>query len=137
MILQPKIGAAYEMNFDDFNSLTSTLEIDKLLIPSPRKDGDPEFDKDGNKIADYREKGLFEGIFGSFNDAPGGFSEEPAYHGDRLCDAAGGGGTGKRGGPLAHGAAGDAVVLRIPADHEGGGAGIARSDFAAKTTRME
>jgi len=70
------IGAAYEMNFDDYNSLTATLEINKLLIPSPRKAGDPEFDPDSNKIADYREKGLFEGIFGSFSDAPGGFSEE-------------------------------------------------------------
>jgi hypothetical protein len=70
------LGAAYEMNFDDFNSLTATIEIDKLLIPSPRKDGDPLFDVDGNKIADYREKGLFEGIFGSFSDAPGGFTEE-------------------------------------------------------------
>lgn len=70
------LGAAYEMNFDDYNSLTATLEINKLLIPSPRKPGDPEYDADNNKIADYREKGLFEGIFGSFNDAPGGFTEE-------------------------------------------------------------
>jgi hypothetical protein len=64
------------MNFDDYNSLTATFEINKLLIPTPRKEGDPEFDVDGNKIADYREKGLFEGIFGSFSDAPGGFTEE-------------------------------------------------------------
>ncbi len=70
------LGAAYEMNFDDYNSLTATVEINKLLIPTPRKDGDPEYDVDGNKIADYREKGLFEGIFGSFSDAPGGFTEE-------------------------------------------------------------
>jgi hypothetical protein len=70
------LGAAYEMNFDDYNSLTATLEIDKLLVPTPRKEGDPLFDADSNKIADYREKGLFEGIFGSFSDAPGGFTEE-------------------------------------------------------------
>ena len=70
------LGAAYEMNFDDYNSLTATVEFDKLLVPSPRKEGDPLFDPDSNKIADYREKGLFEGIFGSFSDAPGGFTEE-------------------------------------------------------------
>ncbi len=70
------LGAAYEMNFDDYNSLTATLEINKLMIPSPRKPGDPDYDTDNNKIADYREKGLFEGIFGSFSDAPGGFTEE-------------------------------------------------------------
>ncbi|MFZ1255067.1 MAG: type IX secretion system outer membrane channel protein PorV [Saprospiraceae bacterium] len=70
------LGAAYEMNFDDFNSLTVTGEINKLLIPTPKKVGDPDFDVDTNKIADYREKGLFEGVFGSFNDAPGGFTEE-------------------------------------------------------------
>jgi len=70
------IGAAYEMNFDDYNSLTAVLEINKLLIPSPRKPGDPDYDVDSNKVADYREKGLFEGVFGSLNDAPGGFTEE-------------------------------------------------------------
>ncbi|HRG67827.1 MAG: type IX secretion system outer membrane channel protein PorV [Saprospiraceae bacterium] len=70
------LGAAYEMNFDDYNSLTTTLEINKLLIPSPRKPGDPLYDVDNNKIADYREKSLFEGIFGSLNDAPGGGKEE-------------------------------------------------------------
>ncbi|MCC6753195.1 MAG: type IX secretion system outer membrane channel protein PorV [Saprospiraceae bacterium] len=70
------IGAAYEMNFDDYNSLTAVVEINKLLIPSPRKPGDPEYDTDNSKIADYREKALFEGVFGSFGDAPGGFSEE-------------------------------------------------------------
>lgn len=70
------LGAAYEMNFDDFNSLTAIFEINKLLIPTPRKEGDPLFDADSNKIADYREKGLFEGVFGSFSDAPGGLTEE-------------------------------------------------------------
>ncbi len=70
------LGAAYEMNFDDYNSLTTTLEINKLLIPTPRKPNDSLYDVDNNKIADYREKSLFEGIFGSFGDAPGGFTEE-------------------------------------------------------------
>lgn len=79
------LGAALTLDFDDFNTMTFALDINKLLLPSPISpsilvDGipepNPEFDKDGNGIADYREKSLFSGLFGSFVDAQGGFSEE-------------------------------------------------------------
>ena len=83
------IGTAYKMNLDDFNSLTVTFDINKLLVPTPepfriienidgvdREVDNPEFDTDGNGIGDFREKSTFSGIFGSFADAPGGFSEE-------------------------------------------------------------
>ena len=41
------------------------------------KDPDsPEYDENGNGFPDYREKSLFEGVFGSFGDAPNGFKEE-------------------------------------------------------------
>ena len=70
------LGATYEMNFDDFNSFSVTAEINKFMVPTPIPQGDPNFDVDSNKVADYREKPLFEGIFGSFSDAPGGFTEE-------------------------------------------------------------
>ncbi|NOT36514.1 MAG: type IX secretion system outer membrane channel protein PorV [Saprospiraceae bacterium] len=70
------LGGNYEMNFDDYNSLNVILEISKLMVPSTIPFGHPEFDADTNKIADYREKPLFEGIFGSFGDAVGGFKEE-------------------------------------------------------------
>lgn len=70
------LGANYEMNFDDYNSLNLVGEINKLMVPSHIPQGDPNYDKNNNKEADYREKDLFSGIFGSFSDAPGGFTEE-------------------------------------------------------------
>jgi len=80
------IGAALEMDFDEYNTITFALDINKLMIPTPISpsifgpDGqpipNPEFDADGDGVADYRERGLFEGILGSFADAPGGFGEE-------------------------------------------------------------
>lgn len=79
-------GAGLLMNFDNYNTMSFHLEINKLMTPTPiaRKmldeDGtqidNPEFDTDENGIADYREKALFNGVFGSFADAQGGFSEE-------------------------------------------------------------
>jgi hypothetical protein len=66
------LGAALDIDFDDFNRLTFTAEINKLLVPTPND----SLDADGNGISDYREKGLFEGVFGSFGDAPNGFKEE-------------------------------------------------------------
>ncbi len=70
------IGAAYKMNIDDFNSLTIGLDFNKLLVPTPIPSDHPDYDTDGDGKADYREKSMFSGIFGSFTDAPGGFSEE-------------------------------------------------------------
>ena len=86
------IGAALEMDFDEYNTITFALDINKLMIPTPvsptifDENGNPitnpDFDATGpnssgpNGIADYRELGLFEGILGSFGDAQGGFGEE-------------------------------------------------------------
>ncbi|MEO6189454.1 MAG: type IX secretion system outer membrane channel protein PorV [Saprospiraceae bacterium] len=71
------IGGNYEMNFDDYNSLNVMLDINKLMIPTPCPIGDTTcFDLNKNQIADYREKPLFNGVFGSFSDATGGIKEE-------------------------------------------------------------
>ncbi len=81
------IGAALEMDFDEYNTITFALDLNKLMIPTPiprnlvNPDGgdpirNPDWDQDDNDVADYREIGLFSGILGSFGDAPGGFSEE-------------------------------------------------------------
>lgn len=81
------IGAALDLEFDSYNMLTVALDFNKLLLPTPVSqviiddEGNeiinPEYDADnGNGIADYREASLFGGIFGSFADAQGGFSEE-------------------------------------------------------------
>jgi len=85
------IGATYGINLDEYNSLSFSLDINKLLVPTPIPatiSGDsaaaipnPEYDVDGpngtaDGIADFRQKGTFAGILGSLGDAPGGFSEE-------------------------------------------------------------
>ncbi len=70
------LGAALEMNFDEYNQLTFLLDINKMLVPTPLSPDDPAYDENNNGYPDFREKALFEGIFGSFGDAPGGFKEE-------------------------------------------------------------
>jgi hypothetical protein len=71
-------GTAFELDIDDYNSFTFALDINKLLVPTPISTAAPqeEWDANGNNIPDFREKNLIEGIAGSFNDAPGGLSEE-------------------------------------------------------------
>ncbi len=70
------IGAAWELNFDEFNSFTIAADVNKLLVPTPCQGDESNCDTDGNKILDYKEKSMFAGVLGSFGDAPGGFSEE-------------------------------------------------------------
>ncbi len=68
------IGGALELYLDQYNSLTLTSDINKLMVPTPCTGAD--CDEDSNDIPDYREQSSISGIFGSFGDAPGGFSEE-------------------------------------------------------------
>jgi len=71
------IGVAWDIDFDEHNRLTLGFDLNKLLVPTPKHPEDPEYDvnpQDG--IADHRQKSLFSGVFGSFSDAPNGFSEE-------------------------------------------------------------
>ncbi|TVR77163.1 MAG: hypothetical protein EA412_11835 [Chitinophagaceae bacterium] len=58
------IGVAWELNLDDYNQLTLITDFNKLLAPTPQPDGS------------HRELSVPAGIFGSFSDAPGGFTEE-------------------------------------------------------------
>lgn len=67
------IGATWDIDFDDYNRISLGLDLNKLLVPTP----DPSYaDLDQNAVPDYREKALLPAIFGSFSDAPGGFTEE-------------------------------------------------------------
>ena len=69
------LGSSLETFFDDYNSLTIAVDFNKLLVPSPQS----EFvDQDGNQRPDYLDKSPIEGLFSSFGDAQGGFSEELA-----------------------------------------------------------
>ena len=69
-----KLGSAFDFIFDSSNKLSVNLELNKLLIPSrsvPTLDGD-------NNIIGYSQPDVtfFSGMFKSFGDALGGFSEE-------------------------------------------------------------
>jgi hypothetical protein len=57
---------------DDLSTLTFALDLNKLLVPT-----NPIRDADGKIISGTNpDRSVPSAIFGSFNDAPGGFSEE-------------------------------------------------------------
>ncbi len=79
-----RIGPRLTLNLDEFNQFSFMVDLNKLLVPTP-----PKYlrDEDGkiviNDSGDYViEKGsdpnrsVVGGMFGSFNDAPGGIREE-------------------------------------------------------------
>jgi len=66
------VGTALKIGLDDYNSITLTTDFNKLLVPTPR----PEIDDDGDGFPDYKQLSPVRGVFRSFGDAPGGFSEE-------------------------------------------------------------
>lgn len=77
-----RIGAGFDFIFDEYNKVALNVELAKLLVPTPQfakdLDGDGEIsgDERAQNREDYRKIGWVEGIFKSFGDAPGGFSEE-------------------------------------------------------------
>jgi hypothetical protein len=60
-----RLGGAYLTQLDAFNSITFLLDFNKLMVPSPGETG-----------STGKEKTVLSGMFGSFTDASGGFSEE-------------------------------------------------------------
>jgi hypothetical protein len=80
-----RMGGGYDFIFDDYNKVSVSVELAKLLVPTPQSadlNGDglittPEelALRDENNAA-YNKVNWVSGIFKSFNDAPGGFSEE-------------------------------------------------------------
>ena len=77
-----KVGTGFDFILDDYNKVAVNLEFNKLLVPTPQQgidlNGDDIVDDEDTTIAnaDYRSIGWTSGIFKSFGDAPGGFSEE-------------------------------------------------------------
>ncbi len=71
-----KLGTAYTMEIDDYNRVMFTLDINKLLVPTPPYyDTDGPVDIDGNRPILYGKDpnvAVVSGIFQSFYDAPGG-----------------------------------------------------------------
>ena len=79
-----RLGTAWTANFDAYNTITLSLDFSKLMVPTPPiyetdENGDIVFDPNGDPIIrDGKDpnRGVISGMFGSFFDAPGGFSEE-------------------------------------------------------------
>jgi hypothetical protein len=80
-----RLGGGFDFILDGANSIGVTLETTKLLVPTPPKLG--YIDVDGNGVQGDDETTVIlegkdpnvsfsKGMFQSFNDAPGGFSEE-------------------------------------------------------------
>jgi len=91
-----RLGGGFDFIFDEYNKLAVTAEIAKLLVPTPPITGtrieyedtndngvydngtDVLVSEDENYIIDGKDPDVsfIKGIFQSFGDAPGGFSEE-------------------------------------------------------------
>ena len=92
-----RLGGGFDFIFDQYNRINVTAEVTKLLVPTPPVYG-TEYnysDTDGNGVYDSdidtrgsivnsnviiegqsQDVNFMSGVFQSFNDAPGGFSEE-------------------------------------------------------------
>ncbi|WP_346881061.1 type IX secretion system outer membrane channel protein PorV [uncultured Algibacter sp.] len=80
-----RLGGGFDFIFDDYNKVSVTAEVAKLLVPTPPVLG--FVDTNGNETQDNGEEtiivegkdpdvGFLGGVFQSFGDAPDGVSEE-------------------------------------------------------------
>jgi len=93
-----RLGTGFDFIFDPYNTLAVTVEVTKLLVPTPPiygneyeyddVDGDGQYNEDVDILSSSPinsgiilqgqdpNVGFVSGIFQSFGDAPGGFKEE-------------------------------------------------------------
>ena len=80
-----RLGTGFDFIFDDYNKIAVTAEVTKLLVPTPPVYGFVDTDGDENQDNDEPtiivsgkdpDVSFLSGMFQSFGDAPGGFSEE-------------------------------------------------------------
>lgn len=73
-----RLGAALMVPIDEYNRFTIAADANKLLVPTypQQKDGESTEDFQKRVEKDYYDISSISGIFKSFSDAPGGFSEE-------------------------------------------------------------
>lgn len=80
-----RLGQSLTLILDDYSTVTLLTDINKLMVPTPPiyatdEDGDPILDPVTGKFeiesGNDPDVGIATGIFQSFGDAPGGFSEE-------------------------------------------------------------
>jgi hypothetical protein len=87
-----RLGGGFDFIFDEYNKVSVSLELTKLLVPTPpafvnaidaNDDGDIDASEEQTatdaysaKLQDYQKVNWVSGMFKSFNDAPDGFGEE-------------------------------------------------------------
>ncbi len=72
-----RIGASLGYPLDARNTITLSIDLNKLMVPTPQLPVENETDEEMFKrIEDYNNISSIGGIFKSFGDAPGGFKEE-------------------------------------------------------------
>jgi hypothetical protein len=72
-----RLGATFTNEFDETNSLSVSLDINKLLVPTPSTR--EVTDNSGGVVVlpdNSSNQSVIGGLFSSFSDAPGGFKEE-------------------------------------------------------------
>lgn len=75
------LGGGFDFILDEYNKIGVSAEVNKLLVPTRQ---DPDINGDGTITSEeraqtnqeYDDINFFSGMFKSFGDAPGGFSEE-------------------------------------------------------------
>ncbi|MDR1882886.1 MAG: type IX secretion system outer membrane channel protein PorV [Prevotella sp.] len=72
-----RLGASLMYPMNDVSTLSFSMDVNKLLAPTPPEQKENETNTDFQKrVENYRNISPISGIFKSFGDAPGGFSEE-------------------------------------------------------------
>jgi hypothetical protein len=74
-----RLGVRYTLDLDDYNSLSASVDLNKLLVPTPPIYYPDSTDLEGNPVVQYGRKipsSLPLSWIQSFYDAPAGFKEE-------------------------------------------------------------
>ncbi|WP_396603077.1 type IX secretion system outer membrane channel protein PorV [Algibacter sp. R77976] len=91
-----RLGTGFDFIFDDYNKISVTAEVAKLLVPTPPQlgseivfddlNGNGTYEPEDDNLISETENVIYKGqsqdvnflsgMFQSFSDAPGGFSEE-------------------------------------------------------------
>ena len=73
-----RLGASLMIPVDEYNRFSISADANKLLVPTVPKqeDGESNSDYQDRVRREYSDISAISGVFKSFSDAPGGFSEE-------------------------------------------------------------
>lgn len=73
-----RLGASLMIPIDEYNRLTIAADANKFLVPTvpQQEEGEETADYEERVHREYDDVSAISGIFKSFSDAPGGFSEE-------------------------------------------------------------